>query len=100
MVEILELLKKQDDRLKNIEDHLSVSNTILNIDEVVRLTSLSKSTIYKLTCGGGIPHYKQSKHLYFDRSEVESWLKSNRVKTKEEIEREAISYTIKKGGVK
>ena len=91
------VLFKIDERLNKIEGLLSISKTVLNIDEVARLTGLSKSTIYKLTSSGGIPHYKQSKHLYFDRLEIESWLKSNRIKTKEEIEKEALSYTIKKG---
>ena len=91
------VLFRIDERLNKIESLLSISKTVLNIDEVARLTGLSKSTIYKLTCSGGIPHYKQSKHLYFDRVEIESWLKSNRIKTKEEIEKEALSYTIKKG---
>ena len=91
------VLFKIDERLNKIESLLSISKTILNIEELSELTGLSKSTLYKLTCSGGIPHFKQSKHLYFDRLEIESWLKSNRVKTREEIEREAISYTIKKG---
>lgn len=97
MVEILETLKKTDERLHKIESLLSISKTILNIEEVSEHTGLSKSTLYKLTCSGGIPHYKQCKHLYFDRLEIETWLKANRVKTKEEIEREALSYTTKKG---
>ena len=91
------VLFKIDERLNNIESLLSITKTVLNINEVARLTGLSKSTIYKLTCSGGIPQDKQSKHLYFDRLEIESWLKSNRIKTKGEIEQEALSYTIKKG---
>ena len=97
MVEVLEKLRNQDKRLINIENLLTASKTILNIDEAANFTSLSKSTIYKKTCTGSIPHYKKAKHLFFDRLELESWLKSNRIKTKEEIEEEALSYTIKKG---
>jgi excisionase family DNA binding protein len=97
---ILDLLKNQSERLNNIECLLTVQKTVLNLDEVCTLTRLSKSHIYKLTCWGKIPHYKQAKHLYFDKAEIEAWLKENRVKTSDEIEKEAASYVTlnKKGG--
>jgi excisionase family DNA binding protein len=72
---MIELLNQQAESLKNIELLLSLSKTILNIDEVCLLTGLSKSTIYKMTCNGTIPFYKPAKHLYFDRVEIENWLK-------------------------
>ena len=97
-MEVLELLQKQDERLSNIENLLSFQKIVLNINEVSKLTGLSKSTIYKMTCSGMIPHYKKAKHLYFDRIEIENWLKSNRIKTSDEIDREASTYvTLKKG---
>lgn len=96
-VSVLEFLQRQDKRLKRIEDFLSFSKTILNIDEVSKLTGLSKSTIYKFTHTGTIPHYKQAKHLYFDRLEIENWLKKNRGFNVAEIENEARNYlSIKK----
>ncbi|MCK4661987.1 MAG: helix-turn-helix domain-containing protein [Bacteroidales bacterium] len=98
-MEVLELLQKQDERLSNIENLLSFQKIVLNINEVSKLTGLSKSTIYKMTCSGMIPHYKKAKHLYFDRIEIENWLKSDRIKTSDEIDREASTYvTLKKGG--
>ncbi|MDX2442447.1 MAG: helix-turn-helix domain-containing protein [Bacteroidales bacterium] len=100
MVKILDQLQKQDERLKNIENLLSLSKTVLNIDEVSKLTGLSKSTIYKFTHKGKIPHYKQAKHLFFDRVEVENWLKAIRGFNSEEIEKQASSYVIlnRRGG--
>ena len=102
MDNVLEKLKVQDERLKNIETLLSSQKNVLNLDEVCSLTGLSKSHLYKLTCSGRIPHYKQAKHLYFDRVEVEQWLKSNRFKSSDEVEKEAASYVTldKKGGAK
>jgi excisionase family DNA binding protein len=75
---LLEKLQKQDERLKSIENLLSIQKNVLNIDEVCTLTGLSKSHIYKLTMKGEIPFYKQCKHLYFNRLEIESWLQQNR----------------------
>ena len=102
MVEILEKLERQDERLKNIESLLNISKAVLNLDEVCSLTGLSKSHIYKLTCWGKIPFYKQAKHLYFDRAEVESWLKTNKCKSIDELDKEAATYVTlnKKGGAK
>jgi len=97
---VLEKLKQQDERLKSIEILLALTKAVLNLDEVCILTGLSKSHVYKRTMQGTIPHYKQAKHLFFDRVEVESWLKENRVKTVQEIEQEAATYVTlnRKGG--
>jgi len=99
---ILDLLKRQGEKLTNIETLLTISKTVLNLDEACTLTGLSKSHIYKLTCWGKIPYYKQAKHLYFDRLELENWLKTNRFKPSEELEKEASTYVTlnRKGGAK
>jgi excisionase family DNA binding protein len=89
---VLELLQKLGERLANIESLLTLSKTVLNLTEVCALTGLSKSHIYKLTCLGKIPFYKQAKHLYFDKSEIEAWLKANRYKPADELEKEATTY--------
>lgn len=76
---------------------------MLCFDDVALLTGLSKSHLYKLTCSHQIPHYKPNgKQLYFDRVEVETWMKQNRVATEQEIEMRAATYVatgrMKKGG--
>ena len=96
----LGFLQEQSERLKNIESLLTLSKTVLNIEEVCKLTGLSKSTIYKLTNFGRIPFYKQAKHLYFDRVEVENWLKSNKGYNAEEVEKQSSTYvTLNKGRI-
>lgn len=80
---------------------LLAAKNVLNLEDVALLTGLSKSHLYKLTCKRLIPHYKQNgKQMYFDRSEVEAWMKQNRVTTQAEAEQFAIAYTVtgKKGG--
>lgn len=62
----------------------------LTIEEAAVYTGLSVSFIYKLTCQRQIPFFKpRGKLLYFSRSELDSWLKQNRVKTTDEIEQQA-----------
>ena len=79
---------------------LSAKN-VLNLDDVAMLTGLSKSHLYKLTCNKQIPHYKpNTKAMYFDRVEIEEWMKQNRVTTQAEAEQKAVAYVVKKGGTK
>ncbi|SNS53036.1 Helix-turn-helix domain-containing protein [Ekhidna lutea] len=80
------------EKLEAIEDLLKSQKTVLTIDDLTTLSGLSKSTIYKFTCTNKIPHYKRAKHLYFDRVEIENWLKSKRIKTTEELDSEAGNY--------
>lgn len=86
----LEVINK---RLARIETLLISQKTVLNLEEVAELTGLSKSHIYRLTSQSLIPHFKPNgKQNYFSRPEIEQWLLRNPIKTKETIEREAISY--------
>lgn len=85
--------KEVSERLSNIESILAFQKPVLNMQEVCQFTGKSRSHIYKLTSLRGIPHYKQGKHLYFDRKEIESWLKAFRVTPQAEIEQKAIEYT-------
>jgi len=70
---------------------------VLNFGEACKYLNLSASYLYKLTHSRRIPHYKPNgKMLYFKRIDLEAWLLRNRVKTANEIEQEAIDYTMKK----
>ena len=78
---------------------LLAAKNVLDIDDMVALTGLSKSYIYKLTCRKEIPYYKPNgKLIYFDRQEVEGWMKQNRVNSIAEAESAAALYVAKKGG--
>lgn len=95
-----------EQRLTQIEDALRMAGLaqkkMLTFEEAIVYTGLSKSWLYKLTSQKHIPHYKPSGKLcYFDREELDMWIKQNRVSTTEEIEMQAQSYCMKsKGGSK
>lgn len=75
-----------------------LEKNVLSIDDVVMLTGLSKGYIYKLTSGRQMPFYKPNgKLMYFDKKEVEEWMKQNRVETSAEAEQRALSYIVRKG---
>ena len=43
-----------------------------------------------------IPHYKVGKKLYFKRTDLIVWIEKHRVKTREDIEQEALAYISKR----
>jgi excisionase family DNA binding protein len=70
----------------------------LSIEEAAIYANLAVSYLYKLTSTQQIPHFKpRGKIIYFDRSELDEWLKQNRVKTTAEIEATATNHV--NGGV-
>lgn len=81
---------------------LLAAKNVLTLEDVALLTGLSKSHLYRLTCTRQIPFYKPNgKQIYFDRAEIESWMKQNRVATQQEAEQAAIVYVVtgkQKGG--
>ena len=79
-------------RVSELEKMLFLSKNVL---EASRFLNLSKSYLYKLTSGNLIPHYKpQGKMLYFEKAELEAWLRQNPVKTQAQIEQEAQKYIL------
>lgn len=68
---------------------------MLNMEEAVLLTGLSRNYIYKLTARREIPHYKPlGRAIYFRRVELEEWLKRGRVETSAELGDVAKQYTL------
>ncbi len=90
-----------EQRVADIEQSVAMAGLtqkeILTFDEASRYTGISKSWLYKLTSQKQIPHYKPSGKLcFFDRAELDSWIKQNRVSTTEEIETRAQAYCMKR----
>lgn len=87
------------EKLQAIERYsLLGAKSVLLIDDVALLTGLSKSRLYKLTCGKQIPFYKNAKMLYFDKKEVEDWMRQNKFESQMEAEQKADAYLARKGG--
>jgi predicted DNA-binding transcriptional regulator AlpA len=59
----------------------------LNVEELCHYLpdKPCRNTIYKWKNKGIIPYHKRSKQLYFLKSEIDSWLKSKRGKTIDEM---------------
>jgi len=57
---------------------------ILNVEQVCRLLSMKKSTLYQKTHKSEIPFSKKGKALYFSRRDILEWLAKGRNLTLEE----------------
>lgn len=77
----------------------------ISIDQAAELVNLSKHTIYSMVNKREIPYYKRGKRLYFKKPELQDWIGSQKVRSREELQREieetgSISFGGKKGGRK
>ena len=82
-------------RVEELEQMLFLTKNVLSFDEASKFLNLSKSYLYKLTSGNLIPHYKPpGKMLYFEKVELEAWLRQNPIKTQAQIEQEAQKYIL------
>ena len=82
-------------RVAELENLVLHSNNVLSFEEASRFLNLSKSYLYKLTSGNLIPHYKpQGKMLYFEKTELEAWLRQNPIRTQAQTEAEAQKYVL------
>lgn len=71
----------------------------LTTREAASYLNMSVSYLYKLTMDREIPHSKPlGKVCYFERADLDNWLRKNRVATKEEIQQQANDYCARKGG--
>jgi excisionase family DNA binding protein len=82
-------LKQLEQRVSTLETLLSNSKRVLTLEEASVLTGHSKQALYKKTSTRKIPHYKPGGgKIFFDREELEKWMRSGRVATMDEIQDE------------
>ena len=88
------------EQLNRIERYsIIAAKTMLTLDEAAMVTGLSKSWLYKRISEHEIPHYKPNgKIIYFNRSELEAWMKQNRIGTAQEAELAANTYMVNNTG--
>lgn len=69
---------------------------MLNVQELSEYIGMSTSSIYKLVYNNIIPFYKPNgKILYFDREEINTWLRQNKSQSITQIQQQALDYSLK-----
>lgn len=82
------------EKLNRIE-RLIVDSTkeILNVEDLINYTGYKRSYIYKLVHNNVIPFSKPNgKTLFFEKSEIDTWLLQNKSQSISQIEQQANDY--------
>lgn len=89
--DVITVIGQRFDRLEQLT--LIGAKTVLNLEEAVVFTGLSKGHLYRLTSEKKIPYYKKCRKLYFKKSEIEEWMLECKILTDDKINTKAITYT-------
>ena len=83
-------------RLKSLESLFLCQKDILNLDEAAEYLNISKSCLYKMTSKKEIPFYKPNRLVYFERRELDNWVRSAHVQSEEQLNDQVHAYTMSK----
>ena len=71
-------------------------NKFLTVTEVSQMLNLSTGAIYNMTSTRQIPFFKKGRRVYFDKKEIDEWIRQDRRKTIKQLQVEAEMETGKK----
>ena len=69
---------------------------ILDVKQAADFLRLKITTLYEKTSEKTIPHFKKGNKLYFKRDELLAWVQEGKVRTTDELQSQAASYTMHK----
>ena len=94
------LVKNMQKEIRELKEKVNdlglTTKDILTTEEASRYLGMSKSYLYKLTMRQVIPYYRPNgKYVYFERSELDKWLRNNPIRTQEQIASDALKFTMR-----
>ena len=69
---------------------------ILDIKQAAEFLKLKINTLYEKTSRRLVPFFKKGNKLYFRKDELQQWIQDGKVKTQDELQAEAVSYSLLK----
>lgn len=91
-----QLINQQRELKEAIGLNMIQQKEMLNVQELSEYIGMSTSSIYKLVYNNIIPFYKPNgKILYFDREEINTWLRQNKSQSVSQIQQQALDYSLK-----
>lgn len=85
---LIQEVTKLNAQIEAVRFPVTDKHNLIDIAEASRIIKKTKGTVYRLTAGYQIPHYKFSGKLYFYEDELLAWIDGNRRKTIKEIQAE------------
>lgn len=81
-------------RLERIERTLRIGlSRVMDAESCADYLGVTVQSVYRMTSGCEIPHYKRGKSVYFSKEEIDRWLLGRKVMTNDELEDCAAAYT-------
>ena len=88
--QLTKLIADLQKRVETLEDMLEAGKEVLTVEEAAKFMGMARSSLYKMTSDQTIPFYRPNgKMIFFEKSDILSWIRKNRVSSREEIEEEA-----------
>ena len=88
--ELAKYVAELEKRVRNLEDKFDSGKEVLTLQEAAQYMGIARSSLYKMTSNQTIPFYRPNgKLIFFERDDILSWIRRNRVFSTEEIEEEA-----------
>jgi len=86
--------KALDQKSANIKND---QDAFLGVDEAASFLGIAKATLYGKCSKLLVPHFKQGKKLYFQKSELTKYLQSGKRKTLQDIQHKVNAHLSDKG---
>ena len=88
--ELAKYVAELEKRVRNLEDKFDSGKEVLTLQEAAQYMGIARSSLYKMTSNQTIPFYRPNGNLiFFEKDDILSWIRRNRVFSTEEIEEEA-----------
>lgn len=88
--ELAKYVAELEKRVRNLEDKFDSGKEVLTLQEAAEYMGIARSSLYKMTSTQAIPFYRPNgKLIFFDKDDILTWIRKNRVFSTEEIEEEA-----------
>ena len=88
--ELAKYVAELEKRVRNLEDKFDSGKEVLTLQEAAQYMGIARSSLYKMTSNQTIPFYRPNgKLIFFERDDILTWIRRNRVFSTEEIEEEA-----------
>ena len=77
-------------RVETLADMLDAGKEVLTVEEAAKFMGMARSSLYKMTSDQTIPFYRPNgKMIFFEKTDILSWIRKNRVSSREEIDEQA-----------
>ena len=88
--QMTKLIADLQKRVETLEDMLDAGKEVLTVEEAAKFMGMARSSLYKMTSDQTIPFYRPNgKMIFFEKTDILSWIRKNRVSSREEIDEQA-----------